>query len=73
MNVLCKAREGHWRIHHKLYCRTKSQRRCVMEKLEQLRQFVLPDLEDALGQPVELTVDVSYSAKVGFQTPLHSY
>ena len=44
-----------------------------MEKLEQLRQFVLPDLEHALGQPVELTVDVSYSAKVGFQTPLHSY
>lgn len=44
-----------------------------MEKLEQLRQFVLADLEDTLGQPVELTVDVSYSAKVGFQTPLHSY
>lgn len=44
-----------------------------MEKLNELRELVLADLEDALGQRVELTVDVSYSAKVGFQTPLHSY
>ena len=73
MNVLCEAREGHWKIHHKLYCRKKSQRKCVLEKIEQLRSLVLEDLENAVGQPVELTVDVSYSAKVGFDTPLHSY
>ena len=48
-----------------------------MQKLPEHKGVQVPSteqlLEDALGQPVELTVDVSYSAKVGFQTPLHSY
>ncbi|KAL9956338.1 hypothetical protein ACROYT_G037803 [Oculina patagonica] len=73
VSVLCEAREGHWRIHHKLYCRKKSQRRCVLEKLDQLRGLVLEDLEKIVGQQVDLTVDVSYSEKVGFDTPLHRY
>ena len=73
MSVLCEAREGHWRIHHKLYCRKKSQRRCVLEKLDQLRSLVLEDLEKIVGQEVDLTVDVSYSEKVGYDTPLHRY
>jgi len=73
VNVLCEAREGHWRIHHKLYCHRKSQRRCVLEKLDQLRDLVLEDLEKIVGEHVDLTVDVSYSEKVGFDTPLHRY
>ena len=73
VRVLCEQRDGRWRIHHKLYCRKKSQRRCVLEQIERLKGLVLADLQTLLGQPVDLTVDVSVSEKVGFQTPLHSY
>lgn len=70
---MCEQRDGHWRIHHKLYCRKKSQRQCVLEQIDRLRGLVSADLQNLLGQPVNLTVDVSVSEKVGFQTPLHSY
>lgn len=73
VNVLCESREDHLRIHHKLYCRKKSQRRCVLEQLDRLKGLVSADLENLLGQPVELTLDVSVSEKVGFEAPLHTY
>ena len=73
VNVLCESREDHWRIHHKLYCRKKSQRRCVLEQIDRLKDLVSADLENLLKQPVELTVDVSVSEKVGFEAPLHTY
>ena len=73
VNVLCEPRESHWRIHHKLYCRKKSQRRCVLEQIDRLKGLVSADLQNLLGQPVDLTVDVSVSEKVGFETPMHTY
>ena len=73
VNVLCEPRDGHWRIHHKLYCQKKSQRRCVLEQFDHLKGLVSADLQILLGQPVDLTVDVSVSEKVGFETPLHTY
>ena len=45
----------------------------MLEKLDQLRDLVLEDLEKIVGEHVDLTVDVSYSEKVGFDTPLHRY
>ncbi|XP_068760419.1 GTPase Era-like isoform X1 [Montipora capricornis] len=71
--VLCEPRDGHWRIHHKLYCRKKSQRRCVLEEIGRLKGLVAADLENLVGQPIHLTVDVSVSEKVGFVTPFHTY
>lgn len=73
VNVLCEPRESHWRIHHKLYCRKKSQRRCVLEQIDRVKGLVSADLQNLLGQPVDLTVDVSVSEKVGFETPMHTY
>ena len=73
VGVLCEQRGDHWKIHHKLYCRRKSQRRCVMEEINRLHGLVLADLENILGQPVDMTVDVGVSEKVGFQTPLHTF
>lgn len=73
MIVLCEPRDGHWRIHHKLYCRKKSQRRCVLEEIGRLKGLVAADLENLVGQPIHLTVDVSVSEKVGFETPFHTY
>ena len=71
--MLCEPRHGLWRIHHKLYCRKKSQRRCILEEIDRLKGLVTADLENLVGQPIDLTVDVSVSEKVGFQTPFHSY
>lgn len=71
--MLCEPRDGNWRIHHKLYCRKKSQRRCILEGIDRLKGLVTADLENLVGQSIDLTVDVSVSEKVGFETPFHTY
>ena len=71
---MCDTREdGRMKIHQKLYCRKKSQARCVLEKLNQLIALVAADLENVLGCPVDLTVDVGVKSKLGYAVPLPTY
>lgn len=74
VTVLCDEKEdGQFRIHQKLYCRKKSQARCVAEKLSQLTALASADLEDVLGAPVYLTVDIGVKNKIGYDVPLPTY
>lgn len=74
MNVICEMRsKGILRVHQKLYCRKKSQRRCVFEKFDILKEGVTNELKEIFGCELDLTIDVSVSEKLGLQTPLPSY
>ncbi|EDO40072.1 predicted protein [Nematostella vectensis] len=72
--VLCELREGNkLRIHQKLYCRKKSQRKCVLEKVETLETLVKKELQEMFNCELDLSLDVGLSEKIGFKTPLPSY
>lgn len=74
VNVLCELRgQETLRIHQKLYCRKKSQRRCVLEKLDALKLEVSNELKDIFGCELDLTIDVSVSEKLNLQVPLPTY
>lgn len=62
VNIFCeKKKNGELKVHQKLYCRRESQRRCVLEKLEELRVAVKDEIEFVLDCPVDLTVEVGVS------------
>ena len=62
MNIFCKQKEnGILKVHQKLYCRRDSQRRCILEKIGELRQTAKEEIETTLDCPVDLTVEVGVS------------
>lgn len=64
VTVLCELKNnGQQRIHQKLYCRKKSQRRCVLEKIDILSGTAVSELENLFGCPVDLSVDVAVRGK----------
>ena len=64
VTVLCKLKSnGQQRIHQKLYCRKKSQRRCVLEKIDILNKTATSELQKLFGCNVELSIDVTVRDK----------
>lgn len=62
MNIFCKQKEdGVLKVHQKLYCRRDSQRRCILEKIDELQQNAKLEIESTLNCQVDLTVEVGVS------------
>lgn len=62
MNIFCRQKEnGVLKVHQKLYCRRDSQRRCILEKIDELRKNGKEEIETMLNCEVDLTLEVGVS------------